>query len=179
MIAAAVVCAAVAVQAASFTWKTKASNGVYLPGSTDKLGSATAYLFDSATVGQSSLVTAFAAGTLDLASLSELDIGTVSSSNIAKSDSIEYGSYPNTYDLYYALINDGKLYISDVQTYVTVNGGDDVPLQFQSKASSQAAAMDAKAGYKAAGWYTAVPEPTSGLLLLLGVAGLALRRRRA
>jgi hypothetical protein len=31
-----------------------------------------------------------------------------------------------------------------------------------------------------AGWsYTPVPEPTSGLLVLLGVAGLALRRRRA
>ena len=28
------------------------------------------------------------------------------------------------------------------------------------------------------GWY-AIPEPTSGLLLLIGVAGLALRRRRA
>ena len=27
--------------------------------------------------------------------------------------------------------------------------------------------------------YTAVPEPTSGLLLLLGVAGLALKRKRA
>jgi len=30
-----------------------------------------------------------------------------------------------------------------------------------------------------AGAWTAVPEPTSGLLLLLGVAGLALRRKRA
>jgi hypothetical protein len=27
--------------------------------------------------------------------------------------------------------------------------------------------------------YTAVPEPTSGLLLLLGMAGLALRRKQA
>ena len=29
------------------------------------------------------------------------------------------------------------------------------------------------------GWTAAVPEPTTGLLVLLGVAGLALRRRRA
>ena len=29
------------------------------------------------------------------------------------------------------------------------------------------------------GWTAAIPEPTTGLLVLLGVAGLALRRRRA
>ena len=33
--------------------------------------------------------------------------------------------------------------------------------------------------YASGGNFTAVPEPTSGLLMLLGMAGLALRRRRA
>ena len=33
--------------------------------------------------------------------------------------------------------------------------------------------------FAATGTWAAVPEPTSGLLMLVGLAGLALRRRRA
>ena len=40
-------------------------------------------------------------------------------------------------------------------------------------------AMYTGMGFVMAGTWSAVPEPTSGLLLLLGVAGLALKRKRA
>jgi hypothetical protein len=33
--------------------------------------------------------------------------------------------------------------------------------------------------FTSAGWYQTVPEPTSGLLMLVGLGALALRRRRA
>ena len=43
---------------------------------------------------------------------------------------------------------------------------------------SGSASFDLSSSATAGNW-TAVPEPTSGLLMLLGMAGLALRRRRA
>lgn len=46
--------------------------------------------------------------------------------------------------------------------------------------SGMDAKFSASGNFSGAAWQTAaVPEPTSGLLMLLGVAGLALRRRRA
>ena len=68
---------------------------------------------------------------------------------------------------------DGKYQavIEDVSGFVGVSQGVDQPnLNYETFVSAKTVS---------AGDWVAVPEPTSGLLLLLGVAGLALRRRRA
>lgn len=171
-------------QAASFNWKTSATGKVYQPGSaTDFLGTSTAYLFDVANVTQSSLVADFAAGTLDLASKSGLSNATISNGKISGPTFVDGTAVGDTLTAYFATIitvgTDDYLFISGVASAGGVEGKT-TAISFNAKAASQLTALDASAGYKGAGWYTtqSVPEPTSGLLMLLGVAGLALRRRR-
>lgn len=184
MIIAAVVCAAIASQAASFNWKTGAANQVYVMNTTDKLSTGTAYLFDAAAVTQQTVIDAFLAGT-SIATLSSIDNSSVASGVIAAktgADMFDWGNPGQTLNAYFAVLANVEgqdyLYLS-----TTANGGalesGFTTLQFKEKATSQLAAMDASAGFQTAGWYQSVPEPTSGLLMLLGMAGLALRRRRA
>ena len=72
------------------------------------------------------------------------------------------------------------MFITDTSAaiYDSVTGEASVTAIPAMSTPSKAAALDATKGYTGAGWY-AVPEPTSGLLMLVGLAGLALRRRRA
>ena len=64
--------------------------------------------------------------------------------------------------------------------YYLVNDGATKSVSFTSSTGAKNLAFGSQAtATQAAGAWTAVPEPTSGLLMLLGMAGLALRRRRA
>ena len=81
--------------------------------------------------------------------------------------------------------NNYYMYVSPVAAY----DGNDIIMGklyniYDAADSSRAAARSASDEYQGAGWYSVastspVPEPTSGLLMLLGVAGLALKRKRA
>ena len=83
---------------------------------------------------------------------------------------------------YYAVIYDAstvagaKNYIvSDLVSVVANAAGSDASLSFGAMTGTNASNKFLNSSWQA----VAVPEPTSGLLMLVGLAGLALRRRRA
>ena len=73
-----------------------------------------------------------------------------------------------TYDFYIVLTEGDKQFTSTTKSISAVETGS-ATINFGSL----------KTATQTAGNWAAVPEPTSGLLMLLGMAGLALRRKRA
>ena len=181
MIALAVTAMAVAANAASVLWQ---SGTVLDPTGATANKSVTAYLWviDSATY----------------------DTYAGNTTGAAMSDAI-YAAYGSkTGDAYTSkttskkgvadLLDDSKSYGAGDSVYAailyTYGSGDDLQYMGNVGKVTLESAMDGESGYMsnfllgtsstATAWSTAsVPEPTSGLLMLLGIAGLALRRRRA
>jgi hypothetical protein len=168
----------ISASAASVVWKT--TTGLYdgTGGTTTQAG--TAYLVLSS-YSQATLLTDLRDGK-DFATLmtaNSIKNGTLGSNGkFAANVAFDYGSGGDTLDVYTAVLVGENIYLSASKSATLADVGD-ATLGFTLGTNSKNAALDT--AFSAAGWYStsAVPEPTSGLLLLLGVAGLALKRKRA
>jgi len=178
------VVAAVSANAASYIWMAKTGRLFDGQGSeTANRYAGTGYLFAAGTVSQADIVAALVAGTLDTTLAGTLQSATFASGRVTGSASFEATALENAYFVVTGKDADGNdgVYISDYAAITSSDVGNS-EVAFGSQNAYSTAFKDATAGYAGAGWYSqasAVPEPTSGLLMLLGMAGLALRRRRA
>ena len=173
---AAVVLATLASNAASFAWKTSATGGAIYADASTKLDSGTAYLIDAAVLSQADLAAAIEGGQ----SFAEATAGkTVGSATVTAgkiSTTVSSSSYAggSTYNFYTAVLNGDNYFASDSVSVTAADVGE-ATVQFKLTTSTKADG----AWKDATGTGGGVPEPTSGLLLLVGGALLALRRRRA
>ena len=183
MIAAAIICSAVIAQAASLKWggaiadPNYATSGSYddyqaYPATAMLLWSATAFTdaatkLDGATVGS----TADNGGTV----VQTYAIGSNEAENLwaFTSDYNKVGQDVNGY--YAVLVTSGDGKSASYYAIGSVSGDATTVANLTVNATWGDTTFLQQGGYTA----TVAPEPTSGLLILLGMAGLALRRKRA
>ena len=184
MIAAAIACAAAFSQAASVQWS---CTNVYKGNATEK-STGVAYLMMASSVadfsklagkGVNAINNALAAA---LVSYKPTEAGlyglTKENAELGLNDSSSYGNaYLVIFDTE-TVTDASKFYITAEKALETLEGDNVSKMLFASQASKSklAANWNSVAGQPGP---EPMPEPTSGLMLLLGMAGLALRRRRA
>ena len=172
---------AICSNAARVNWKTSSYIGDGT--SSGVTAAAIVYLIDSATLTQSSIYSAVDGGkTLaDAIGVNSVASAALTSGEISKQTLEISATGDKTY--YMVLFDstigtDGALYFSEEITKTLLTTGS-ANYSFASDSSIKAVAANMSGFDTAGGGWVAVPEPTSGLLLLIGMAGLALKRKRA
>ena len=177
---------AIGLQAATVNWQV---SQIWLSGEDDSWEGVNApanwgvYLFDANGTGTSraEMLGILSATTVDVDAW-KTAMGTAVSTVLTAADSTANGSgvtmVANEGEVSgYLVIIDAATLDGATQAYVSelasATDTTPVPVTFNTFGPDADGYVDARSG-----WY-AVPEPTSGLMLLLGMAGLALRRRRA
>ncbi len=159
------------IKAATCSWT---GAGVALYASGDSATSYSIYLLDNSVTSASDMATALSGGDTSLISAATVyqTSGIAVSTTSARWAVSGIGDYTagDSYTYYTVIFNNdmasADAYMITSTLTKTVPASGSMAMTFGTQASNT--------------WQTmSVPEPTSGLLMLLGVAGLALRRRRA
>jgi hypothetical protein len=181
MIACAAVALAAVAQAASINWEITGNSWTLADGNKAAKGTSV-YLIDAA---QWSIIEAAVKGgqdTFTTADAGILGVGATSNTKgavagTATSSALTAGT---TYNFAYLVLEDDKYFASASVPTAAYDHTDAVYSETQTVSFG---ATQFSTGSLSGGWQDVsssdVPEPTSGLLLLLGVAGLALKRKRA
>ena len=173
LIAAAIVCAAAFAQAATVNWTISGVKNS--SGTAPTAGWAVMAFYTEVGAGSDAIVSAIQSKTAgSLAFESTTLVVSFGAGKVAAHDAAVAGitDTSKNYDLYFVVFNDADA--TKATEYAMVS---DVNKEYSSLAGkfTGAGTFSASTPWQSA----AVPEPTSGLLMLLGMAGLALRRRRA
>ena len=145
------------------------------------------YLFDSSVTSYDTMVTALAAASTDMTQLNTALATASGTGTTGASGSFAVNgttTVTGTYKSYAVILDAATIESANWAFLVEENtvtvGSIATQVPFSNTEGGWDAGYIGATGYGSAGngWY-AVPEPTSGLLMLLGMAGLALKRKRA
>lgn len=175
-------------QAASYVWKATGGNIFDSSGTSTKY-TGSVYVFDNSQLTMQQVYEAFAANSsygFAANAAATLSVANGSFVTTSSANQFEYGAEggATAYSFYFAVVDGNNIYFSNLKADVAVYApptSQSIAFGTQNNNSTTfSGTAPTGTGFQGAGkWSVAVPEPTSGLLMLVGLGALALRRRRA